>query len=124
MTGHPSTIPADVLDTIATMREAGSQFQDIAQATGIHRKTCEYHAIRLGAFSPDTILSYPRRAKYDRAGHAVRGFSASEDQQITAWSMEGMSLSEMGRRLGRKHNSILNRLRTLARREALAEVAA
>lgn len=124
MTGHPSTIPSDVLDTIATMREAGAQFQAIEQATGIHRKTCEYHAVRLGALPPAGARRCPRPARYSRAGAVVRGFTELEDQQITAWSIDGVSLKEMGRRLGRKHNSILGRLRTLARREALAEVAA
>lgn len=115
-------IPAPVIDTIASMREAGKSFHAIAQATGVHRKTCEYHATRLGAASPFTILQTHRRSKYFRQGVAVRGFTETEDQQITAWALEGVSLSEMGRRLRRRHNSIIGRLRTLARREALAEV--
>lgn len=124
MTGHPSTIPADVLETIATMREAGAVFREIENATGIPRKTCEYHAVRLGAFCPGKVRVCPPPAVYSRSGREVRAFTEVEDQQITAWSIEEVTLKEMGRRLGRKHNSVLGRLRTLARREALAEVAA
>ena len=115
-------IGAETLDTIATMREAGKSFHAIAAATGVHRKTCEYHAMRLGAASPFIVLHTHRRSTYFREGQAVRGFTEAEDQQITAWALEGVSLSEMGRRLGRRHNSIMGRLRTLARREALQEV--
>jgi len=115
-------IGTETLDTITTMRESGKSFHAIAEATGVHRKTCEYHAVKLGAASPFTILQTHRRSKYFRHGQAVRGFTELEDQQITAWALEGVSLSEMGRRLGRRHNSIMGRLRTLARREALAEV--
>ena len=124
MTGHPSTIPADVLDIIATMRETGAKFKTIEQATGIHRKTCEYHAVRLGALPPAGARRCPPPARYARAGAVVRAFTVLEDQQIIAWSVADISLSEIGRRLGRKHNSILGRLRTLARREAMAEAAA
>lgn len=114
-------IGPSTLATIAAMRESGKSFNAIAEATGVHRKTCEYHAVRLGAASPFTILHTHRRPKYLRRGHAVRGFTELEDQQITAWALENISLSEMGRRLGRRHNSIMGRLRTLARREALQE---
>lgn len=116
-----SPIPAETLDAIAGMREAGATYQEIADATGIPRGTCEYHTVRLGAFSPAGLQFQKAKAPYSRCGRAVRAFTEAEDQQITTWSLADVPLIEMARRLNRKHNSILGRLRTLARREALQE---
>lgn len=116
-----STIPADTIEAIADMREAGMQLKAIERATGVPYRTCQYHAGRLGAVVPNPARTPRPQPEYVRSGRVVRPFTDAEDQQITAWSIAGVPLIEMGRRLNRKHNSILNRLRTLARREALAE---
>lgn len=116
-----STIPAKTIEAIADMREAGMPLKAIARATGVHYRTCQYHAGRLGAIAPNSARVPQRHAECIRSGRVVRPFSEAEDQQITAWSIANVPLIEMGRRLGRKHNSVLMRLRTLARREALAE---
>lgn len=116
-----SQIPAETIDTIAEMREAGKPLKAIALATGVHYRTCQYHAGRLGAIAPNPARVPQRHAECIRSGRVVRPFTEAEDQKITAWSIAGVPLIEMGRRLNRKHNSILNRLRTLARREAMQE---
>jgi hypothetical protein len=114
-------IPAETIEAIALMREAGSTYRAIADATGLPVSTCEYHTIRLGAVSPRGLRRQKAPAAHTRSGSAVRAFTDAEDAQITAWSIANVPLIEMGRRLNRKHNSILNRLRTLARREAMQE---
>lgn len=115
-----SAIAHAVLDTIATMREAGVLYADIAAATGVPAKNCQYHALRMGASAPvvNRVRNLP--AQYVRSGQIVRAFTPAEDAAIVRWDIEGhVTLHEMGRRLGRKHNAVLQRLRALARRDEL-----
>jgi DNA-directed RNA polymerase specialized sigma24 family protein len=50
----------------------------------------------------------------------VRRFTTEEDDWIVEYELRGYSHAEIGRRLGRKPNSIKGRLATLARREERA----
>jgi hypothetical protein len=59
-----------------------------------------------------------------RKGRPVRPFTPEEDALITRLSIEGLSPSEIGRRVDRKPNSITGRLATLARIDELQECAA
>lgn len=122
MTGRSSIAP-DVLDAIATMREDGLTWPAISEATGLPPSTCEYHALRLGAFSPASPAAPRSRPVYVRAGVIVRPFDKAEDASIQGWALQGVTLVEMGRRLGRKHNAVLQRLRSLARHQAEMEAA-
>ncbi|HEV2530919.1 hypothetical protein [Phenylobacterium sp.] len=56
-----------------------------------------------------------------RCGHLVRRFTQAEDAQLLALEAQGLTVHAISRRLGRRNNSVLGRLRTLARREARAE---
>lgn len=119
-----SAIAPDVLDTIATMRESGADYAAIAQATGVLPKTCQYHALRLGAFPPAALSASGSRRPYVRAGVVIRPFEAAEDAAIQIWALQGVTLAEMGRRLCRSHSAVLQRLRSLARHDAEMEAAA
>jgi hypothetical protein len=54
----------------------------------------------------------------------VRRFTAEEDALLLQMEANGARYCEMCRALGRRHNSIIGRLATLARRDARAEDAA
>ncbi len=123
MSGRSAIAPA-VLDTIATMREAGAPYSAIGRATGVNPKTCQYHALALGGFAPVFTTYSQGRGEYVRAGRLVRPFSANEDAAIVRWELQGLTLHEMGRRLGRSHSTVLHRLRALARHDAELEASA
>ena len=59
-----------------------------------------------------------------RGGHVVRRFTAFEDAEILRLAAEGVSRNRIAKQLGRRHNSIIGRLMTLARHDALAEARA
>ncbi len=56
-----------------------------------------------------------------RGRHLVRKYSPKEDEEILARSNLGQGVSEIGRALGRPHNSIIGRKATLARHDARRE---
>lgn len=56
-----------------------------------------------------------------RGGKPVRLFTQAEDGQLLELEADGLPYIEIGRRLGRRHNSIIGRLATLARRDARSE---
>lgn len=115
-----TTIPTPVIVRVAELREAGATFAAIAAATGLPERVCQYHSAKAGALHPDFRPLNPV-AEYRRGSAVVRAFSPAEDAQILAWAMELVPNIEMGRRLGRQHNSIIGRLRTLGNHEASLE---
>lgn len=57
-----------------------------------------------------------------RGGHVVRRFTQADDAELAALSAAGLNPCRIAKRMGRRHNSIIGRMRTLGRREARAEV--
>lgn len=56
-----------------------------------------------------------------RGKHVVRRFTEAEDELLLALEASGTNIHRIAVQLGRRHNSIVGRLRTLARRQARAE---
>jgi len=107
---------------IEELREKGHSYQFIAGRLNIPERSVSYFCLKYGIESPNTkdkIL--PQTAKgpriYSRKGRIVRRFTQEEDKVLLQMRQEGKSLSEIGRKLGRRHNSIVGRLYTLSRHE-------
>ena len=97
---------------IADLRENhGWSLKRIASHLEISVGAVQYWANRLGAW-PDGRKppSGTPRKPYYRNGRLVRPFDPKEDRQIIALRRDGLSFTEIGRRLGRAHHSISMRL--------------
>lgn len=111
----------DTATRAAEMVEAGHPVREIARRLDMTVSSVDYHALRLGAYSPRPPAITSRPAEYTRNGYTVRPFSEDEDARLLAMEADGLTVAEIAARLGRKKNSTLNRLRLLARREARME---
>lgn len=111
---------------MAAMREDGTIIAAIAAKFACSIGLVAWTCLRLGADAPGAYKSITRDAQplIIRNGHPTRGYNPEQDAIILEMEARGESLSAIGRRLGRKHNSIKGRLMTLARREARAELRA
>lgn len=115
-------------ERMAEMREAGASYNVIAREFKCSAKAISWHCLRLGADPPKPM---PLRPDYylqcptlKRGNHIVRAFTPDEDARLVAMELEGKSITEIARVLGRKWNSCRGRLMTLARRDERAERAA
>lgn len=111
-------------DRITSMREKGMSYQQIANSFGCSAKSISWHCLRLGADPPKP---WPLRPNYHlehplmkRGNHIVRAFTPEEDARLLALEAEGNNLTQIGRALGRRWNSVRGRLMTLARRDERA----
>ena len=107
---------------ILALREKGRSIASIAQEIGCSVGAVGYHCLRNNAEPPKTTFplnpNFP--AVVTRNGREVRRFTPDEDRQLIELDRQGLSYSEIGRRLNRLHNSIIYRLCILARREERA----
>ncbi|RAK24078.1 helix-turn-helix resolvase-like protein [Salipiger aestuarii] len=114
----------EAIQRAVEMRECGKSIMQIVRATGMSRGAVYWHCLKLGADLPDG-KKHPVGLRgpevVTRGDHQVRRFSADEDEKLLRWAAEGVSRCEMGRRLGRPHNSVIGRLMTLARHSARQE---
>lgn len=100
------------------MREAGATVEAIALALGMSIGAVNYHCLRNGADTPLRRFGTPQGPRIvARGNHVVRRFTPDEDATILRMELEGATVSEIGRALGRSHNSIIGRQMTLARIE-------
>lgn len=113
------------IERLADLREQrGWSVKRIAEAMGKSPGAISWQCLRHAIEPPQgTRLrsgAHPGMA-VKRGNHVVRGFTPEEDTIIEQMSLDGATSSEIGRRLGRKPNSITGRLMTLARHQARAE---
>jgi len=111
-------------DEIAGLKEAGLSSPEIARRMGLSKGSVDYACMLRGADNPaHTFRAIPSSGPMvvKRGNHTVRRFTEKEDMLLIALDLEGVSISEIGRRLDRKPNSISGRLMTLARRDARVE---
>lgn len=119
------------IDEMARLRERGWGVQRIADhfmaaGTPISAGSINWQCLMAGADRPAKFWPKPTkvRAIVQRNGHVVRAFTAEDDAKLFDFEAQGLGISEIARRLGRKPNSIRGRLLTLARRDARREAMA
>lgn len=100
--------------------------QAIASKLNLHHGAVSWHLLKLGiekgGHPPSNYR--PRRSEectFTRNGVLVRGFTEHEDNTLLELEAQGLTYTEMARRLGRKQNSVRGRLYTLARRDERLE---
>ena len=116
--------PDDLLEEAARLREAGMRISEIGKRLGINPSVVAAYCLQVGADSPDAAMKPPLLQNvphYTRNGHVVRRFTEAEDARLLALRLRGIGVTEIARRLGRRRNSVIGRLRTLARHEARDE---
>lgn len=107
------------------LREAGNTFGQIsrrfaARGVEISESAISWHCLIQGADAPPPQRQASKiepGTVMKRGRHVVRTFTEAEDELLLKLEAEGLTRTEIGRRLNRKHNSIIGRLATLARRE-------
>lgn len=130
--GGPRILTDAQIDEMAELREQGRTYQQIANHFGtrgitISAGSIQWQCMRVGAdLPPERRRPSCRRHEpsFRRNGHVLRPFTADEDERLLEFERAGLPISEIGRRIGRKQNSVRARLMVLARREARAEDAA
>jgi DNA-binding CsgD family transcriptional regulator len=116
----------DDMDRIADLRgRRAYSIASIAQELGCSEGAILWHCNRLGIEPPK-----PELYRYwdgvrgplvtGRSGHLVRRFTPAEDERLLALAEGGMSRRRIGKMLGRRTNSVIARMSTLARREERA----
>lgn len=109
------------------LRGRGLSVARIARRFGVSKGCIQHNMTKLGlpmspAHSGRAPQNYRRRGNGHRAGGTVRWFSPEEDRTILALSQEeGLGPVAIGKRLGRSHSSVADRLATLARHEAIRD---
>lgn len=105
---------------VVEMRESGATIPKIATALGCSRGSVRYWCLVHAAVPPKGLKKHTAGGPMSRNGRVVRPFSPEEDRGILRLRAEGHSLAEIGRRVGRAHNSVLMRLMSIAVREEIA----
>lgn len=112
---------SECIDAIAELREQrGWTIKRIADHLGCSPGAVSWQCLINGIEMPgeQKFAAQARPgAVCKRGDHEVKRFTADEDSRLIAFDAEGLSHSEMGRRLGRRANSVRGRLATLARLE-------
>ncbi len=106
-------------EEIVCLREGGMSKSEIARRLGKSFGTIAHWCLMLGAEPPTPYKLPQHRTAALRGGKPVRPFAPDEDQQLLEWAAQGISYSEIARRLDRAATSIRYRLLTLARHEGL-----
>lgn len=116
---------------IGDLREAGVSISNIAAEMGVSCGAVDWHLTKLAIDPPKTTYKTwdgirgpavcTRRGSSIAQAHVVRRYTPEEDAEILRLQAAGVSYCEIGRRLNRRHHSIIGRCNTLARREARLE---
>ena len=108
-------------EQIADLRgERGLTFRRIAERLGISLGSAQWLCLREGIEKPGrlpVVQAWCGPRESTRGNHTVRRFAPDEDKRLLSYEASGLTINEIGRRLGRRHNSVVGRLATLARRE-------
>lgn len=122
--GKRAPLSAAQREQIADLRGVkGWTFGKIAERLGISEGSAQWLCLREGIEKPGRLPEFrpwsgPREIK--RGNHVVRRFAPEEDKRLLSLEASGLSMNEIGRRLGRRHNTIVGRLATLARHDERA----
>lgn len=108
----------ETCERAAEMREEGFTYKQIGDELGMSQASVYWHCLRLGADSPTSPPKTnigPLVTK--RGDHTVRRFTPEEDAKMLEMEQAGATRSDIARALGRRHNSVIGRLLTLARKD-------
>lgn len=125
--GQQNTVMTpEVCKQAEELRRAGCSYAFIADRLGVSEGSVSWYCLKEGIDSPNTERkALPQTAPgpmvVKRGNHVVRHFSPDEDARLIAMEREGLNPTEIGRRLGRRPNTIRGRLMTLARQQERAE---
>ena len=126
MTKRPS-LTDEQKELIADMRERGLSCGVISRRLNLSQGAVSWHCLVAGIDSPRTRSRVPAPVKHDqymRNGRVVLAFSPDDDAQLLALEAEGKRYGTIAKIMGRRRNSVLGRLATLARHEARREASA
>lgn len=112
------------IERIPQMREDGMTYRAISKEMGVSESNVYWHCITLGAESPNIsrpLGEYSGPMAIRRGARLVRRFTPDEDRRLIDLANEGLSTTEISRKIGRQWSSTHMRLAALARREARLE---
>lgn len=125
MTRRPS-LTDDQKYRIAALREKRWTIPAIAAEVGCSEGSVSWNLLMQGVdiYEDKPLPPVPTEPVVcGRKDYVVRRFTVAEDAELLRLEASGLNLHQIAKRLGRKRNSIIGRLATLARRDARAEAA-
>lgn len=111
------------VDRAIALREQGISYGEISKDTGMSRGQIYWECLRAGAEAPNNTIRAGKITAMvvsTKRGHIIRRFTEEEDRKILEMEAQGMGPFQIGKALGRAHNSITGRLMTLARHDERA----
>lgn len=110
-------------EKIADMRERGKSYRQIGLAIGLSPGAVSWHCLRQAIEPPNprppsSVIVGPLEVK--RGDHVVRRFTPEDDALLLALHNQGFGIRTIGKRMGRRDNSVRGRLMCLARRDERA----
>lgn len=123
---RPGAMKPHMIEKMIEWREQGRSFAWIAKQLGVSRSAINWQCLKYGVEPPKRNWPLPAPCHMPvvkRGNHVVRRFTPDEDRKLIEWREQGMRVCDIGKRLGRKGNSITGRLYTLARHENVKEEA-
>lgn len=127
MTARRAPLSPDELDRIAQLRERGLSAEAISRKVKCSAGSVDWALLKLGVdiHADKALPPVPTEEVLQRRGdHLVRRFTQAEDARLLELERSGLNTHRIAKTLSRRTNSVIGRLRTLARREARAEVQA
>jgi len=113
----------ETVDRAIALREAGISYSMISKLTGMSRGSIYWKCLAAGAEAPNNHQrpgAIRAMIVQTKRGHTIRRFTEEEDRKILEMEAAGIGPFQIGKALGRAHNSITGRLMVLARHEERA----
>ena len=122
MTKRRAKLTTEEKDQIATLREKGWGLERLAEQFNCTVGSISWCCLMAGVSPPgaEKRKRVQHTHPYRRGKSLVRPFTPEEDQLIEQMRAAGETLTAISRATGRRHNSIVGRLCTLARRRETA----
>lgn len=117
---RPNLTREEIDRAIELREQHGWSVPRCARAIGCSASALDYHFLKLGVDgpAPPPLSPVPTEPVAQRRnGRIVRRFTVAEDAELLDLESQGVRVNEIARRLGRRPNSVRQRLMTLARRE-------
>lgn len=134
MKKRPARLTERQTEKLIAMREKNASYQRIADRLGDGRspQSIAWHCLRLGVEPIKTKFRHPPTSvakvmarRHTRGVHMVKRFTPEEDEVLLRLEAQQppLKMAQIAKQLGRRRNSVVGRLYTLARHERLREQA-